>query len=139
MVNQLRKYTSLSLLISVITCLSFTLAAGQGDTPARGFQPGGAYSLSDIESINTNFNNGNLMFNFPIGKLAPGRAGLSAIINLHYNSKIYDSHVQYYEDCDYTLPPDHVDPTIVQRNLLWQSDSGGWQYGIGYNLILIDR
>ena len=138
MSNQLRKFATRSLLLSLIACLSFALVSGQGVTPQRGFQSGGSYSLSDIESINTNVNNGNLMFNFALGKLPPGRTGLSALINLHYSSKIFDSHVQYYEDYEYAHAPLY-EPVIVTRNLLWASDQGGWQYGTGYQLILEDR
>ena len=107
---------------------------GQGSTPERGFQPGGSYALSDIETINTN--NGNLILNFALGKLAPGRGGLSGLMNLHYDSKLYDSRTQYYEDWDH---PIGGQPQIVTRNMLVTSEQGGWHYGTGYELQLIDR
>jgi len=110
------------------------LVLGQGSTPTRGFQPGGSYALSDIESINTT--NGNLIFNLSLGKLAPGRGGLSGQLNLHYDSKLYDSHTQYYEDWDH---PIGGQPQVVIRNMLLRSDQGGWHYGTGYELQLIDR
>src|SRR5215213_3151167 len=111
-----------------------TFVAGQGSTPARGFQPGGSYALSDIETINTT--NSNLMLNLVLGKLAPGRGGLSAQLSLHYDSKLFDSRTQYYEDWDH---PIGGQPQIVTRNMLVTSDQGGWHYGTGYELQLIDR
>lgn len=109
-------------------------ALGQGSTPARGFQPGASYALSDIESINTT--NGNLMLNLALGKLAPGRGGLSGQLNLHYDSKLYDSRTQYYEDWENLI---FGQPQVVVRNMLKTSDEGGWHYGTGYDLQLIDR
>jgi hypothetical protein len=110
------------------------LASGQGSTPNRGFQPGGSYALSDIESINTT--NGNLMLNLALGKLAPGRGGLSGQLNLHYDSKLYDSHTVYYQDWAH---PIFGEPQTVIQNMLVTSDQGGWHYGIGYEIQLIDR
>ena len=88
-------------LLFVLILFVPVMVAGQGSTPARGFQPGGSYALSDIETINTN--NGNLILNVALGKLAPGRGGLSGQLNLHYDSKLYDSRSQYYEDWDHLV------------------------------------
>src|SRR4051794_18766237 len=65
-----------------------TLQRETTTAPQRGFEPGGSYSLSNIESVNTT--NGNLMLNIPLGGLPAGRGGLSAGINLLYNSKMFD-------------------------------------------------
>jgi RHS repeat-associated protein len=127
----------MSALISASLLLILILSAealGQGSTPQRGFQPGGSYALSDIETINTT--NGNLMLNLALGKLAPGRGGLSGQLNLHYDSKLYDSHTEYYEDWDNLV---FGQPQVVIRNMLRTSDQGGWHYGTGYELQLIDR
>ena len=110
------------------------LVLGQGSTPTRGFQPGGSYALSDIESINTT--NGNLMLNLALGKLAPGRGGLSGQLNLRYDSKLFDSKTQYYQDWEHLVMGE---PQVVIRNMLVTSDQGGWHYGTGYELQLIDR
>src|ERR1043165_331020 len=112
-----------------------SLVFGQGSTPDRGFQPGGSYALSDIETVDTN--NGSLMLNLALGKLAPGRGGLSGQLMLRYNSKLYDSQTQYYEDWDHVLPSGQ--PQIVVRDMLVTSDQGGWHYGTDYQLQLIDR
>ncbi|HET6979059.1 MAG TPA: RHS repeat-associated core domain-containing protein [Pyrinomonadaceae bacterium] len=128
------KLNALLIIAAILIVLLPTLASGQGSTPARGFQPGGSYALSDIESINTT--NGNLMFNLALGKLAPGRGGFSGQLNLHYDSKLYDSHTQYYQDWDH---PIFGEPQTVIRNMLMTSDQGGWHYGTGYELQLIDR
>ncbi len=109
-------------------------AMGQGSTPQRGYQPGAAFALSDIETINTT--NGNLMLNLPLGKLAPGRGGLAGQLNLHYSSKLYDSKIQYYQDWEHLV---FGEPHVAVRNMLVDSDEGGWNYGTGYSLQLIDR
>ncbi len=74
--------------------------------------------------------------NLALGKLAPGRGGLSAQLNLHYDSKLFDSRTQYYEDWDH---PIGGQPQVVIRNMLVTSEQGGWHYGTGYELQLIDR
>jgi hypothetical protein len=112
----------------IVIFLMPALVVGQGSTPARGFQPAGSYALSDIETINTT--NGNLMLNLALGKLAPGRGGLSGQLNLHYDSKLYDSRTQYYEDWEH---PIFGQPQVVVRNMLISSDQGGWHYGTGLN------
>lgn len=123
--------------ITLILILAITgIVLGQGSTPQRGFHPGGSFVMSDIETINTNLFQGNLMLNFPLAKLPPGRNGLTAGIYLRYDSKLYDSRLEYYPDYEYGTPPD---PVIVQRNVLTPSDKGGWHYGIGYELQLINR
>jgi hypothetical protein len=40
--------------VSILFMILFVpvLVVGQGSTPTRGFQPGGSYALSDIETIN---------------------------------------------------------------------------------------
>src|SRR5215213_11514738 len=98
-------------LFLIVTLYSAVL--GQGSTPQRGFQPGASYALSDIETINTT--NGNLMLNLPLGKLPAGRGGLSGQLNLHYDSKLYDSRTQYYEDWEH---PIFGQPQVVIRNML---------------------
>src|SRR5215211_2244930 len=113
---------NINILLSTAFILIFfvpALVVGQGSTPARGFQPGGSYALSDIETINTT--NGNLMLNLALGKLAPGRGGLAGQLNLRYDSKLYDSHTQYYEDWEH---PVFGQPQVVVRNMLMTSDQG---------------
>ena len=109
-------------------------ALGQGSTPQRGFQPGASYALSDIETINTT--NGNLSLHLPLGQLPAGRGGSSGRLNLHYDSKIYDSQTQWYQDWDHIV---FGEPHVVTRNMLVTSNEGGWHYGTGYGLQLIDR
>ena len=126
--------TALLSTASILIFLFPSYVVGQGSTPNRGFQPGGSFALSDIETINTS--NGNLMLNLGLGRLAPGRGGFSGQLNLHYDSKLYDSHTQYYQDWDH---PIFGQPQTVIRNMLVTSDQGGWHYGTGYELQLIDR
>src|SRR5262245_3406983 len=75
----------------LIVASSAMVTAAQDNVPKRGFNPGGSYALSDIESINTS--NGNLSFRVPLGSLPAGRAGLATSLGLVYNSKLYDSFV----------------------------------------------
>ena len=110
------------------------VALGQGSTPERGFQSGGSYTLSEIETINTT--NGNLSLQLPLGRLAPGRAGFMGQLGLHYSSKLYDSKTEYYQDWDYLV---FGQPHVAIRNMLMKSDQGGWHYGTGYEMQLIDR
>ena len=55
---------------------------------------------------------------------------------LRYDSKLYDSQTQWYQDWDHMVQDQ---PQTVVRNMLVTSDQGGWHYGIGYELQLIDR
>jgi hypothetical protein len=122
---------STSFLLILILC---SVSLAQGSTPQRGFQPGGSYALSDIETINTI--NGNLSLHLPLGRLPAGRGGLSGQLSLHYDSKLYDSKTQWYQDWDHLIMNQ---PHVAIRNMLVPGDQGGWHYGTGYTLQLIDR
>ncbi len=102
----------------VILLLAMSAGFAQEKNPQRGFQPGNAYALSDIETINTT--NGNLMLNFLLGQTAPGRGGLSAAIFVRYNAKLYDSDVA-----------DLIDSSgqISSQSYIKPSEQGGWHYG----------
>lgn len=117
------------ILLALIFVGSSAVVWGQeSKASGRGFQPAGSYALSDLETINTV--NGNMILNFPLGKLAPGRGGLSAGINVVYNSKLYDTRLEY-------VPDDSNQ--ITAQNFLKTSDSGGWRYGFTYAPRLINR
>jgi RHS repeat-associated protein len=115
--------------LAAILCAPAAFA--QGSTPQRGFQPAGSYAFGDFETINTK--NGNMLLNFPLGKLPAGRGGLSGGISLVYNSKIFDTYVQFEEDCRY------YPCQLVQKEVLRPSTEGGWQYVVGYEVQVIDR
>jgi hypothetical protein len=109
----------------------------------RGFQLGNSFAIGDFETINTT--NGNLMLKFPLGSLPGGRNGLSAGINLFYNSKLYDSETQWFVDpndsCN--IIGEAGEGILVcpyyQKSVLKESPQGGWQFGTMYSLKLIDR
>ncbi|HKO41652.1 MAG TPA: hypothetical protein VJU84_00055 [Pyrinomonadaceae bacterium] len=86
---------SISFLLA-LTLFSATSAIAQQDqTPKRGFQAGGSYALSDIETINTG--SGNLILSIPLASLPAGRGTApGASLRLLYNSKMFDSRVQRY-------------------------------------------
>jgi RHS repeat-associated protein len=104
----------------LIACLSLTSHA-QDENPQRGFYPGGSYGISDIEKFNNV--NGNLILNIPIAGLPPGRAGMSAGVNLIYNSKLWDTSAEQFPNCVNQL---------VTQHFLYESPRGGWKYGFQY-------
>ena len=85
---------ALSLQVTIVLLLVATTTQAQNASNSRGFQPGNSFSVGDFETIN--MSNGNLMLNFPLGALPAGRNGLSASINLVYNSKQLDSTTKYF-------------------------------------------
>src|SRR5688572_31503847 len=83
---------------ALVILLLTSLCMAQDGTNKRGFSPGNSFSIGDIETINTT--NGNLMLRFPLTALPSGRNGLSAGLNLYYNSKLYDTETQWFADPD---------------------------------------
>ncbi|MGA2435701.1 MAG: hypothetical protein ABSG25_10490, partial [Bryobacteraceae bacterium] len=96
------------------------------DTTARGFYPGGSFSLSDIESVDNV--SGNMMLHFPIAKLPPGRGGSSFALNLVYNSAIYDS------NSTQVIPSGGQPGSGVLQTTYAMSTVGGWKYAYEYLL-----
>ena len=79
-------------LIFALTALAGAVAAQslpEKRSPDRGFRAGQAYSVSDIETVNTT--NGNLILRLPVASLPAGRGGSGFTLSLFYNSKLYDS------------------------------------------------
>jgi len=115
----------------------------QDGTNKRGFSPGNSFSIGDIETINTT--NGNLMLRFPLTALPSGRNGLSAGLNLYYNSKLYDTETQWFADpngsCE--MVGDEGSAIMVcpyyQKSVLKESPRGGWRFGTMYSIELLDR
>src|SRR6266498_431986 len=105
------------LLLSALTCMA----------QQRGTYPQGSYALSNIESINPV--NGNLMFNIPLGALPAGRKGMSAVVGLYYNSKLYDSYLG--EACYFDEYNQYV---CTPADKLMDSPEGGWRLGFQYKL-----
>ena len=91
-----------------------------------GFYPTGVYHFGDMETVNSQ--SGNVMLRIPLPGLAPGHAGLSAGINLLYNSQDLKSDANLWE-CNASRGPN------FQWNLLPDSLKGGWRYGFDYQLI----
>lgn len=102
----------------------FATAEATTKAPDRGFTPGKSYAISDIESIGQQ--SGNLMFNLPLGSLPAGRGGMSAGVNLRYDSKMWDL---------FTYDIERFTTTHDVQTLL-KSDEGGWRYGYKYALKL---
>lgn len=102
--------------------------------PDRGFQTGNAYSISDIETINTT--NGNLMLNIPLASLPAGRGSSPGFtLSLTYNSKLYDKKREDRDDGQ----PVQVGNTKYHRELLSQTEAGGWRMTVAHRLVLTSR
>lgn len=106
----------------LLLCLA-TLSKAQDDSnPKRGFYPGGSYSISDIEAINTA--NGNLILNLPIASLPAGRGGAPGPgISLTYNSKIWDVETNI-------SPGEPGTGEGITFKDLAQSPEGGWRFNL---------
>lgn len=121
--------TNFRLLVAT-ACLIFCYIPGikaqEVKTPQRGYQIGGSYSLSEIESINTT--NGNVMLHVPMASLPQGRGGNPGFaLHLNYNAKPWEA-----TSGGFVPPPG----TNGEMNVLMPSSEGGWRYGQDYELQL---
>jgi YD repeat-containing protein len=108
----------------------------QAPEAKRGFQAGGSYALSDIETIGTT--NGNVMLRFPLGTLPTGRGGMSGNLTLFYDSKLYD--ITPLTEEDFSCQPTADYPKrLAHREMLGASANGGWHYSSNYRLEVKDR
>src|SRR5713226_3312695 len=118
------------LAIVVLCCAATTSRAQTTPAPQRGFQPGGSYALSDIESISTE--NGNVILHVPLALLPPGRGGNPGFqLSLIHNSKLYDTHIEQI--------PNQIGEI---ENQVWlnPAETGGWRYPVEpFSLRLISR
>jgi hypothetical protein len=137
-------FAYLIIAIALAGCSTIKVLAQDSATNKRGFQPGNSYAVSDFETIN--MVNGNVGLRFPLATLPVGRGGLTASINLLYNSKLYDSEVAYFRDENQSCQIQGGDPPegvlvcpYYKKRLLKPSEDGGWRYGLNYSLKLIDR
>ena len=121
----------LSRISFLILIISFALAGtvvGQTTAarPDRGVNPGGSYSVSDIENIN--LQNGNVNLSIPLASLPPiagGKLGLT--ISATYNSKLWNMKRVEHEGSGLPYRTYVVDTPAL-------SDAGGWQIVAGYAL-----
>ena len=101
-----------------------------GQVPTRGFQPNGAYAISDIESIS--LAGGNMVYSLPLASLPAGRGGrLKPTVHLRYNSKLFNTQVRMCLGAS-------CNPTYVQTDLV-PSTFGGWTYGTHYFVLTTNR
>ena len=87
-----------------------------------GVSVGGAYSLSNIESVNSL--NGNLNLSIPLAHLPTGPGGFSAGVNLVYNSANFDIQTE--------VPTDNS--SVLQMKYVPSAHGGGWGYSYKYTL-----
>ncbi len=98
--------------------------------PDRGVNPGGSYSVSDIENIN--MQSGNVQLSIPLASLPPIAGGkLSFGLSLNYNSKLWNVTRNELEGS--ALP---YRTYVVDTPQL--SDVGGWSVGGTYGIFLRD-
>ena len=96
--------------------------------PDRGINPGGAYSVSDIESIS--LTNGNMNLSIPLASLPPiagGKLGLT--LRAIYNSKLWDVYSQEKRYRDNPVNP------VYTASAPRFADRGGWYIGSSYAVI----
>lgn len=114
------------LLIILAIGVAGTTTAQQTTSPDRGSKLGNAYSVSDIETINTT--NGNLSISFPLGSLPAGRGSASSGVYLTYNSKLYNQKSE--KRPDYRSFDAYYTRTILEPDLV----KGNWSLNSGYRL-----
>jgi len=100
--------------------------------PLRGILPTATYAFSDIETINTQ--NGNVLMHIPIVSLPGGRGGLTASLNLIYNSKLYSA-VATVNGVNAVCS----DSSSFTTYTLNPADGGGWSYGYQYYVRVTSR
>ncbi len=118
------------LLAAACVLAAITMAPAQEpqQNPERGAKVGNSFAVGDFEVINTT--NGNLMLNFPLGSLPPGRGEVGGSVSLVYNSKLWDTKTEKIEDYRGGPRPPHFDKT-----LLYPSTTGGWTISPGVTTI----
>src|SRR5690242_10260555 len=90
--------------------------------PARGFQPAGAYAVSQLDTVNNV--SGGLNVRIPVAKVS-GRNGVGLSLDLVYNSALYNLQTQQATE---DLVMDYNDSMgNVSLNMLKVSTSGGWR------------
>ena len=140
--RRLSRSITFTLVFIGVFLLSCVYSFAQDKSPQRGVNQGGAYAISDVETINTT--NGNVMLHIPLGALPSGRGGLSASVGLMYNSKLYDSQPVGIK-CPAVPPPGHLAPEepafpecsgdSLNKEFLGYNDVvAGWHYTFGYKI-----
>src|SRR5437868_10949829 len=128
---------SMSVRLMIFLCMLFSfnsdgLAQTNAARPDRGINPGGSYSVSDIENIN--MTNGNVNISIPLASLPPvAGSKLGFTVRAVYNSKLWDV-------VRNQIQPDPLNPaSAYQTNQLQTADSnGGWTIGAAYRVDFID-
>ena len=117
-------------LFAVVSVTATHAQDPDGQSPTRGFQPNGAYALSDIESIS--LAGGNMVYSLPLAALPASRGGrLKPTVHLRYNSKLFNTQVRMCLGPNCTF-------TYVQTDLI-PSTFGGWTYGTHYFVLTTNR
>src|SRR4029077_5689988 len=128
-----RVSVSLAVLLPAVIALNVGAAAQTAPArPDRGINPGGSYSISDIENIN--MTNGNVGVSIPLASLPPIAGGkLGNTIRAVYNSKLWDVVRRQVQ-------PDPLNPSSAyQTNMMQLSDvNGGWIIGGGYSIYFFE-
>lgn len=123
-IHRFKYFHSVISLVIALNLFAALVCAGEVSRPGRGNNPGGAYSVSDIETID--LQSGNLMLNIPLAGLPSGRGNSGGAVTLHYNSKLYNMNSQV------------ADPETGGGfyATLEPSEDGGWKYSYKYKIKL---
>ncbi|MEK6322105.1 MAG: hypothetical protein AABN33_10515 [Acidobacteriota bacterium] len=131
--SALRVSLQLALILPVLVALNAGAAAQTAPArPDRGINPGGSYSISDIENVN--MTNGNVSLSIPLASLPPIAGGkLTDSIRAVYNSKLWDVKRKQ-------VLPDPLNPaSAYQTNEMQLSDfNGGWLIDGGYSIVFFN-
>ncbi len=131
---------TLLLTLSILANLSVVRGQTGATQPERGAQIGNAFSRGQFDTVNTT--NGNLMLNFSLGSLPPGRGSATVGLSLTYNSKLYDSRVLKIKDEAYpcTFDKNGLEQcTYYYKTIIEPSDKGGWRTSSQYQLEFENR
>jgi len=93
---------------------------------ARGFEPGKAYMVGDLDVVN--LFNGGLSLTVPLGPSFPVGGGFSYSFRLTYSSQVWDHTFEIYTSCQYP----YGDSRVAVAEPTWRSNAGlGWRFGFG--------
>lgn len=128
---QLLRIARLSIALFLLAVANNSAFAQQtAARPDRGVNPGGSYSVSDIETVN--LQSGNVQLSIPLASLPPIAGGkLSFGLTATYNSKVWN--ITRSEQVGSGLP---YRTYVVNTPQL--SDAAGWSFGGTYSVFIRD-
>jgi RHS repeat-associated protein len=122
---------SVAVFVGINTLAGMAAAQNYGQWPIdlgqRGFVPGAAFDISNLDSVNPV--NGNVIMNIPLASLPAGRAGSGLNVGLIYNSLIFDTTTMWVLDNGQPPYAFHSDNILVPL-----AAGTPWTYAFDYGL-----